>query len=108
MMECEICKLAEKYNLKVTVLPSVVLVYSKINAWVIEKYNDRLMVLYHFNNLQRSFKKHEQMNFKDIAANYNTIFEYIKVHDFSIFQEKYLLGNVCNKLDNVKVSKAYI
>lgn len=108
MTECEICKLADKYNLRVTVLPSVVLVYSKVNAWVIEQYDKKMFKLFHFNNIQRNFKKHEQMDFINIAANYETIFEYIKVHDFSIFQEKYLLGNVSRKLDNVITNKAYI
>ena len=108
MTEGEICKLAEKFNLKVTVLPSVVLVYSKVNAWVIEQYDTKGFKLFHFDNPMRSFKRHEQMIFRDIAANYNTIFEYIKTHDFSIFQEKHLLGNISRKLEENKMIKAYI
>jgi hypothetical protein len=84
MCENDLHKLASQYNLRVQVLPSVTLVYSKLNEWVVESdYNDNLK-LYHFNNPRRNCKVHQQIEFYDDTATYNYVFQYIKGHDDAV------------------------
>lgn len=82
----ELHKLASSYNLRVQVLPSVVLVYSKINQWMVESDDKNNIKLCHFNNPRRSCKTHEQIEFYSNSgfATYEYVFKYIKGHDDAV------------------------
>lgn len=84
MSELEIKEIASKYNLRVQVLPSAVLVHSKYDDWLIEYGEKEQIRLKHFNDIRKSFKTHNQLIFHKCVANYNNIFSYISSHDHSV------------------------
>ena len=79
-------KLANKYNLRIQVLPSAILVNSKINEWVIELDCKNNIILYHFNNPRRKCRVHRQIKFcsENNTNTYDFVFKYIIGHDDSI------------------------
>ena len=82
----ELHNLASSYNLRVQVLPSVVLVYSKINQmsqWLVEK-NHKGIALYHFNNPRKNCKTHSQIEFLNEVSTYEYVFKFINGHDSAI------------------------
>lgn len=82
----ELSKLAGRYNLRVQILPSVVIVYSQINEWVIEMDHKNNIKLCHFNNPRKSCRTHAQIEFlsNTNTNNYDYVFKYIRGHDDSI------------------------
>ena len=84
MSEIEIQTIASKYNCRVQVLPSAVLVHSQYDDWLIEFGEKDQIRLKHFNNIRKSFKTHNQLIFHRCVADYNNIFSYISSHDHSV------------------------
>ena len=84
MCEIEIQQIANKYNLRVQVLPSAILVHSKYDDWLIEYGEKDQIRLKHFNDMRRSFKTDNQLIFHRNVADYNNIFSYISSHDHSV------------------------
>ena len=84
--EDDLHNLASSYNLRVQVLPSVMLVYSQMNEWLVESDDKNNIKLCHFNNPRRSCKTHEQIEFRSSknVATYEFVFKYIKGHDDAV------------------------
>ena len=82
----DIQQLAKNYNLRVQVLPQSILVYSKMNEWLIEIDDRDNIILCHFNNPKRSCRVHQQIKFhsNNNVNNYDYVFQYINGHDDSI------------------------
>jgi len=90
MSELDLQQLASEFKLKIQVLPTqVILVYSRLDHWLLERGKGDMLLLKHFNNPRVSFKTHNQMAFKHITyETYRNIFSYISSHDHSMLHSK--------------------
>ena len=92
----DIKQLAKSYNLRVQELPNAILVYSKLNEWMIEVDGYNNIKLYNFNNPRRTCRTHEQIKFyrKNKVNSFDYVFQYINGHDDSIITGTKLLKSI--------------